>query len=145
MDKQINNDSRRLVTTLTAAGLLPFLLSAGWALFQTINYIPLIIFCYYSAGILCFLAGSLWWHEGQRLNLLFQSNALVLLAVFALIAFHLDARFTLALLAIGLSWSLYLDYFITDYDRWYKRLRLVISTIVILLHLVLLLALPPAH
>lgn len=131
-------DSRSLVVSLGLAGLIPFLLAATWALLHPINYMPLIIFCYYSAGILAFLAGSLWRHQGQSLSLLIQSNAVTLLAVFALVAFHIAPSFSLFLLMTGFVWMLYLDLFKTDYSVWYKQFRSLLSLIVIAMHVVLL-------
>ena len=131
-------DSRALVIGLGIAGLAPFMLAATWALLNSINYIPLIIFCYYSAGILCFLAGSLWRHQGQSKSLLLQSNAITLLAVFALVSFHVEQNYSLFLLMTGFVWMLYVDLFKTGYAAWYKQFRALLSIIVIALHVVLL-------
>ena len=120
-------DNRHLVIGLGIAGVLPFLISSILAITLTINQMPLIIFCYYSCAILCFIAGSLWRHQGQRTSLLVQSNAITLLAVLALISFHFDYHATLILLSAGFVWMLYVDYVSTDYARWYKQFRLMIS------------------
>ena len=138
MRLELKLENHTLVIGLGVAGLIPFLASASWAISERINYIPIIGFCYYSAGILCFLAGTLWRHRGQKTSLMLQSNAITLLAVLALILFHVSYYYTLYLLLIGFSWILYLDCRKTDYDAWYKQFRLAISAVVLLLHSLLL-------
>ncbi len=138
MHTDTSPDSRALVIGLGLAGLLPFFIAVAWALLHSINYMPLIIFSYYSAGILCFLAGSLWRHEGQQRALLIQSNAITLLAVFALVTFHVEHNYALFLLLTGYVWMLYVDLFKTDYSAWYKQFRSLLSIVVIALHVVLL-------
>jgi len=138
MNNAITSDSRNLVIGLGVAGLLPFIVAVVWALWHPINYMPIIIFCYYSACILSFLAGSLWRHSGQSAGLLIQSNAVTLLAVFALVAFHIEHNYSLFLLMTGFVWMLYLDLFKTGYALWYKRFRSLVSIVVIALHVVLL-------
>lgn len=132
------SDSRTLILGLGIAGLAPFLLAVAWALWHPINYMPIIIFCYYSACILSFLAGSLWRHSGQTASLLIQSNGVTLLAAFGLVAFHIEHNYSLFLLMTGFVWMLYLDLFKTNYAPWYKRFRSLVSIVVIALHVVLL-------
>ena len=133
-----SSNSRNLIIGLGVAGLAPFFMAMVWALLHPINYMPIIIFCYYSACILSFLAGSLWRHSGQSAGLLIQSNAVTLLAVFALVAFHIEHNYSLFLLMTGFVWMLYLDLFKTDYAAWYKRFRSAVSMVVIAFHVVLL-------
>lgn len=138
MTAQVPKSTRSLVTVLGLAGLSPFLLGAAWAILQPINYMPMLIFCYYSACILSFLAGSLWRHQGQSISLLIQSNAITLLAVFALVIFHLEPNYSIFLLMCGFVWMLNIDLFRSDYALWYKQLRSLLSIIVVALHGVLL-------
>jgi hypothetical protein len=134
MNQFSQQSTKATVIGLSYTGLLPFIFFVTWALLYKINYIPLLLFCYYSNAILIFLAGSLWRHENQSRMLLIQSNLLVLLAVLAITSFHLNPAYCLWLQILGHTWILLLDTKLTDYKTWYKQMRFFLSFIVISLH-----------
>jgi hypothetical protein len=124
----------QVIKTLGYAGLLPFLCLGLMTILQPVNNSSLMLFCYYSTAILCFLAGSIWRYQTQKTTLLIQSNLIVLLAVAAIARFHLNPIDCLFLLALGYSWALIIDLNNNAYGNWYKKMRLILSIVVVALH-----------
>ena len=131
---------RRVMVLLGAAGLLPFLATAG-GLFVFDDLLLALCqraFLLYSTAILCFLAGTLWGEtlplpaDGQGATILV-SNGIVLFAVFAM----LTAQPALAalLLMLGHLAQLWYERQSLRRPRWYVALRTWLTTVAAATHL----------
>lgn len=144
-----------IMIVLGYAGLLPFVVTALLMVRATWFgdglqsaalggfYVPY-IFIAYSAVILSFMAGTLWskWATFQNQGLsdliIVSSNAVALISWIALLLIYLSSLATL--LALGLLVSgflslLYLERFSQDMDRHYWQLRVNLTIVVTILHL----------
>jgi hypothetical protein len=119
--------SRRLVSTLGYAGLIPFIGGAigVWLFRDYLHAFAQQGFLLYSLAILCFLGGTLWGSApqvavGERTPRILISNGVVLFAVFA----YLTAQPLLAalLLLLGHLTQLWYERSTLPAD-WYRRLR----------------------
>jgi hypothetical protein len=125
----------RLVTTLGLLGTLPFLFALLWP--------SLVGFKIYSLSILAFLAGN-WWSTAllyrpqttaQLVLVILISNFVVLIALAAVLSEHLAALFVLAFLYLGLLIGERLLPAFEKQPKYYSAMRLVVSAVVVLLHI----------
>lgn len=135
-----------LQKTLGYLGVLPFLIPAVCALLSIplFQLDPLEVFIAYSGIILSFLAGTLWGRclgteqvHAQERGLLLSSNAFALAAWLCLLL----SRYPLALLILMLGFIAVLLVELGEsiqMKRPYRRLRIQLTTVVLLLHGVLL-------
>ena len=124
-----------LVVTLGFLGTLPFLLALVWP--------SLLVFKIYSLAILAFLAGN-WWSTAllvrsqslvQLSLIILFSNLVVLIAVAVVLVEHSVGLFVLALLyLLLLIGERQLSVFVKQ-PKYYAAMRLGVSTVVVLLHL----------
>ncbi len=134
-------------------GLLPFALSAVMSLVGTspIGADPRFLFTSYSAIILSFLGGVLWGRclgqsvaRASRIVLLL-SNCFALMAWSGLLLGDTAYKPTLLVLMLGyllvyLAERRHIDADATDLIRYYMKMRLVLTSLVISTHLLLLIA-----
>ena len=131
---------RRVMQSLGAAGLLPFIAAALGTMFLSdlLYALSQRTFLLYSTAILCFLAGTLWGEtlpepkQGQGAAII-ASNGVVLFAVLAM----LTAQPLLAalLLMLGHLAQLWYERQLPDRSAWYTRLRTYLTFGVVLTHL----------
>ena len=123
---------RTLIQTLGLLGLIPFLLLLTAMSVKAEYQYPLALtFAYYTACILSFLAGSFW--RENKASLLIGSNLLTLYAAACLVLFHINALLSISLLALGFLSTLALEFYRQN-ASWYRKLRIGLSLIVILMH-----------
>ena len=124
-----------LVTTLGLLGILPFLFALLWP--------SLLVFKIYSLSILAFLAGN-WWSTAllcrpqttaQLVLVILLSNFVVLIALAAVLSEHYLALLVLAFLYLALFTGERLLPAFEKQPRYYSAMRLVVSAVVVLLHI----------
>lgn len=142
-----------VISTLGYSGLIPFLVTVY--LLSTGITLPgwnvELIFLSYSTVILAFLGGALW---GQSISLddspfvrmlLITSNLIALSVWLSLNIGVFDQRTAIAVLSVGYSLTLFLELHLsrslaslagTHQNRHYLNLRIILTTVVVLLHLV---------
>ena len=122
------------VLFLGTLGLVPFIALPILSKFSPqFSYFSTLVFAYYSACILCFLAGTLW-HEAST-GFVVVSNVLTLWAVSCLVLYNFNSAMALLLLALGFLVMLLLD-MNRALPAWYIRFRRSLTIVVIAMHIV---------
>ena len=130
-------NNRFCASLLAYLGLIPFFTFLAIALIHPSNYMAIMAFCYYSAGISAFLAGTFWQYDRLPAKILVQSNLMVLLVFIGLILLHIQAIASLMILSLVFCWALTVDLTLGHID-WYWHLRRRLSAIVVICHCLLL-------
>ena len=113
-------------------GLVPFLACVFFIYSNILSDISQTLFIFYSASILAFLAGTLWFETTDKHQLL--SNAITLMAFSALAISLFSVLLSLLILALGYIMTLVID-MNRRLPQWYKALRSSLSLTVLLCHL----------
>jgi hypothetical protein len=125
---------QQLVLLLGTLGLAPFIaLPILSKLSPQFSYFSTLVFAYYSACILCFLAGTLW--QEASTGFVVVSNVLTLWAVSCLVLYNFNSGMALLLLALGFLVMLLLD-MNRALPAWYIRFRRSLTIVVIAMHIV---------
>jgi hypothetical protein len=131
-------------------GLIPFIFGVYLVVanLNLMGHPGMFWFCSYSAIILSFLGGALWGRaiqieaEGTSAKLLIMSNVVAIIAWGCLLLGNLQTA-ALALLTIGFAALLIVEYFgdqkvFTDVDKGYVKMRVNLTSLVIIAHLIVL-------